>query len=169
VNILILNTSVFPLSTRSNSDYYPVAHSYISFDDCDCISGYYKYKGYCAKYGSSDKCDYECPNYSNPKGGLSCIKDFDDCYCEYGYYKENGYCVKYDESSDEEYDGGCEKYCHYGYKKWSVDDYGYYCRFCDYECPQYSHRKYGRKCYDNFDDCECDYGYYKKHDHCVKY
>merc|ERR1712187_486320 len=32
---------------------------------------------------------------------------------------------------------------------------------CDngYQCPAFSYRKPNRKCYNNFDDCECDSGY----------
>merc|ERR1712142_662755 len=31
----------------------------------------------------------------------------------------------------------------------------------DYKCPSNSYYKPNRKCYDTFDDCECEYGYYK--------
>lgn len=39
---------------------------------------------------------------------------------------------------------------------------------CDYKCPTNSYRKPNRQCYDTFNDCECDDGYYKSGEHCVK-
>merc|ERR1712048_1076685 len=41
--------------------------------------------------------------------------------------------------------------------------------FCDnsYQCPAHSKRKPNRNCYNNFDDCECDFGYKKDGSRCV--
>merc|ERR1719473_2601705 len=39
--------------------------------------------------------------------------------------------------------------------------------WCGYKCPAHSYQKPGRQCYDNFDDCACEKGYYKSHDQCV--
>jgi hypothetical protein len=41
----------------------------------------------------------------------------------------------------------------------------------DYVCPANSCRIAHRLCYDNFDDCQCNYGYYKSsyEDKCIKY
>lgn len=36
----------------------------------------------------------------------------------------------------------------------------------DYECPVNSYRKPGRKCYDSFDDCECDNNFVRFDDSC---
>merc|ERR1712048_865482 len=36
-----------------------------------------------------------------------------------------------------------------------------------YQCPAFSYRKPNRKCYDNFDDCECDSGFKKDGSRCV--
>ena len=42
---------------------------------------------------------------------------------------------------------------------------------CDYECPANSFHKLLRLCYNSFDDCDCNYGYYKSttDDVCIKY
>merc|ERR1711959_597126 len=36
-----------------------------------------------------------------------------------------------------------------------------------FQCPAHSYRKHNRKCYDSFDDCECENGYFKQRRRCV--
>merc|ERR1711865_97982 len=38
---------------------------------------------------------------------------------------------------------------------------------CNYQCPAFSSRKSNRKCYDNFDDCKCIFGFKKRFGKCV--
>jgi len=38
---------------------------------------------------------------------------------------------------------------------------------CSYSCPTHASRLPNRECYNNFDDCECNFGYMKQHGRCV--
>jgi hypothetical protein len=38
---------------------------------------------------------------------------------------------------------------------------------CDYQCPKWSTKKPNRKCYDTFNDYQCDKGYYRYKNRCV--
>lgn len=42
------------------------------------------------------KCDYECPEHSEPIPFRRCYDNFDDCVCEEGYAKYKGECVSCD-------------------------------------------------------------------------
>ena len=66
-------------------------------------------------------------------------------------------------------DGQCVSACPYGQK---LDGSGYCVHdWChdNYICPYKSHRASGKDCYNNFDDCTCEYGYYKFFGFCKKY
>ena len=48
----------------------PHRNCYDTFDDCECIEGYAKYKGACVP------CNFECPDYSIPKPHRKCYNNF---------------------------------------------------------------------------------------------
>jgi hypothetical protein len=66
-------------------------------------------------------------------------------------------------------DGQCVSACPYGQK---LDGSGYCVHdWChdNYICPYKSHRASGKDCYNDFDDCTCEYGYYKFFGFCKKH
>mmetsp|Transcript_20417 Transcript_20417/g.48601 ORF Transcript_20417/g.48601 Transcript_20417/m.48601 type:complete len:264 (-) Transcript_20417:307-1098(-) len=131
-----------------------------NFDDCECDHGWEKHSGgWCVpedhsggedcrrtQWPPKTGCSYECPEHSCVKSGRSCVNNFDDCECEYGWEKHSGgWCVTEDYSDEE----GCRR------TQWPPKT------GCTYECPEHSCVKSGRSCVNNFDDCECDYGWEK--------
>ena len=107
--------------------------------------------GYCVH----DWChaNFICPANSKRKPDRECYDTIDDCQCDSGFSLSYGKCISK---------------CPLG---WKLDGSGYcvidWCHD-NYTCPYKSHRTSGRECYNDFDDCTCEYGYYKYNGYCKK-
>lgn len=42
----------------------------------------------------TELCSFQCPYYSAPREGHTCLSAFDNCECEYSYKLVNNYCIK---------------------------------------------------------------------------
>jgi hypothetical protein len=113
--------------------------------------------GFCVKTWCYN--DFKCPAYSQRVLGRDCYNNFDDCQCQYGYYKNGDQCKRVCDRngnqclSDEKLVSG---YC---VKQWCYDDF---------QCPTDSTRLAGRDCYNNMDNCQCNSGFHRAGDVCVR-
>ena len=140
------------------------------FRDCRCEPGLCKENGECRAN--------RCPEHSFPKRrSQKCVTSAKDCKCHKNFRKKNGLCI-------EKEDVKCGRCRWPAATKPAVDcvkspedcecppshymDRGR-CHFlgCDYACPANSHERVSPACW--FGECDCDYGYFKRGETCVKY
>ena len=152
---------------------------YDSFEDCKCDDGY-------EKSTKKDKCipikpqptrpptqppthppvclnDYVCPKDSRRIEGRECYDGFEDCNCKDGYERiiSEEKCSPKTKKTRPPIHPPTDPPIHPPTIRLPV------C-WNDYVCPANSYRIPGRDCYDAFDDCQCNSGYYKstKKDKC---
>jgi len=137
----------------------PTARCVNTFDDCECEPWFKKTLwGTCEPDNSrqcfrkqpghpQEGCDYECPENSCIRDGVTCVESFRDCECWRGFMPVpfQSKCVPKPLPSD------VRKHCLR--EQYPPDPK------CNFVCPENSCAKAWRQCIDDVDDCMCNEGY----------
>jgi hypothetical protein len=143
-----------------NSYQRPNRTCYDTFNDCDCNSGYHKSTTgeKCVELvplqapvavpvqapvkAPASACSFVCPVNSYQRPNRTCYNTFNDCACNRGYSKSN-----------------TEEKCVVAIPVQAPAKAP--ASTCTFVCPANSYQRPNRTCYNTFNDCACNRGYYK--------